>query len=234
MARRYGSIPKISDGLLALKLLGPRLLLQKLRHQIYSQNPFLRLGKELEWRYHSLASHKGVTLLPASSEDVAQFFQTMAKESKESRYELLVRRRFYEKGFHDCYIGRATDSGEICSIVWMVTSRDVEKTKSENLYPGLRQDEVFGEHIYTLEKFRGKGVMNSTGRQHEEIARERGFKRMLFHVKEDNIPSLKSSIRRGHLVYQRLVRCRFLFHVKMKIIDHFDPAIPISIPDETQ
>lgn len=230
MTEKFRRTIKISDALLALKLLGPRIFTQNLKTQLYSQIPFLCLGKELDRGYPSQEIYKGFTLLPASSEDVENFFQLMVKESKSSQYELLVRKRFYERGFRDCYIGREDNSNEMCCIVWMVTPTDVKNTHSANIYPGLKKDELFAENIYTLEKFRGKGVMTSTGFQQEEIARKLGFKRMFFYVKEDNISSLKSCKRRGHLTYSKLLRCHFLFHVKIQTTQRFNPAIPIVIP----
>jgi hypothetical protein len=234
LSRRPEIIKRIPQGTLVLGLRGPGHFLWKLKDQLYSRTPYLMLGKELDGANLSPTPPNGVTLLPASSEDVAQFFQIMAKGDKNSRYELLVRKSFYKQGFHNCYIGRTLDSDEICSIVWQVTFGDIEKTRSENLYPELKHDEMFAENIFTLEKYRGKGVMNSTGRQHEEIARKQGFKRMFFYVREDNIPSLRSSIKRGHFIYQRLLRCHFLFHIKNITIDRIDPPIPISIPHEVQ
>jgi GNAT superfamily N-acetyltransferase len=143
---------------------------------------------------------------------------------------MLARKTFYDKGFHDCYIGRTLDSNEMCSIVWQVTFRDVERTRSENLFPELRQDEAFQENIYTLEKYRGKGIMGSTGRQLDETARKQGFKRMFNYTREDNIPPLRASKGRGLFIYARVLCCYFLFKKKNRIIERFDPPIPISVP----
>ena len=217
-----------------LRLLGPRLFLEKVRYQVFSRIPHLCLGKELDNRNTASKSYQEVILLPASSEEVRQFFQLMAMESKESRYAMLVRRSFYEKGFDNCYIGRTIESGEMASITWAVTPGDVKKKRFEHRYPFLREDEMIGENIYTLEKFREKGVMESTGRQEEAIAAGQGFKRMLFIVREDNVPSLKSCKRRGRLIYRKLMISHILFHIKVETIDKYNPPALISIPDETR
>ena len=172
--------------------------------------------------------------MPASSEDVLQFLRLMAGEGKESRYAMLVRKSFYEKGFNNCYIGRTIESGEMASITWLVAPADLKKTRFEHRYPFLKEDEMIAENIYTLEKFRGKGVMEATGLQEEAIAAKQGFKRILFIVREDNVSSLKSCIRRGHLVYRRLMISHVLFRVKVKIVDNYNPPVPISIPYVTR
>ena len=217
-----------------LRLLGPQLFLKKVRYQFFSQIPHLCVGKELDKSNLSSESPKRVILLPVSPENVLQFFELIAGESKESRYAMLVRKNFYEKGFKNCYIGKIIESDEMASITWLVTPDDVKKTGFEHRYPFLKEDEILGENIYTLEKFRGKGVMNTTGRQKETIAAKQGFKRILFIVREDNVPSLKSSIKRGHLVYRRLMISHVLFRAKVEIVENYNPPVPISIPHETQ
>jgi hypothetical protein len=230
MYKRTISIRTLLKSLQILRLLGPQLFLKKVGHQIFSQIPHLCIGKELDNRNLSSESPKRVILLPASSENVLKFFELMAKEGKESRYEMLVRKSFYEKGFKNCYIGKTIESDEMASITWLVTPGDVRETGFEHRYPFLKEDEILGENIYTLEKFRGKGVMDTTGRQKEAIAAKQGFKRILFIVREDNVPSLKSSINRGHLVYRRLMISHVLFRTKVKIVDNYNPPVPISIP----
>jgi hypothetical protein len=158
----------------------------------------------------------------------------MAKESKESRYAMLDRKNFYEKGFKNCYIGKTIESGEMASITWLVTAGDVKKTGFEHRYPFIKEDDIIGENIYTLKKFRGRGFMDAAGRQKEEIAAKQGFKRILFIVREDNISSLKSCIRNGHLVYRRLMISHVLFCVKVAIITNYNPPIPISSPNENR
>jgi len=147
---------------------------------------------------------------------------------------MLDRKAFYEKGFDDCYIGRTIESDEIASITWLVSPGDVKKTGSEHRYHFLKEDEMIAENIFTLEKFRGKGVMEATGRQEEAIAAAKGFKRILCIIREDNIPSLKSCMRRGLLVYRRLMISHILFHVRVEITDNFNPPVPISIHDQNR
>jgi len=228
MATKKGSLVSLSKAMEAFRLLGPLLFFQNLGRQLSSATPYFVLVHELDGL---LRSDEKVSLELASSEDVASFFGLMAKESRRSRFELLVRKEFFEKGFHNCYIGRMTNSQEMCSIGWLVTSGDIQKTGFENYYPRLKPDEILGENIYILEKFRGKGAASSSARQHRAIARKQGYNRMLFYIREDNLPSLALSKNVGDRICQRIVRLKRLFRVDTKIIDQFDPPIPISIPD---
>lgn len=223
------NLHKIYYCLLALRLLGPRLFLQKFGCQLYSNTPHFCVGKELDIIPSLDKSNHFLDLSPASSDEVKSFLQLMGRESKTSRYEMLARKCFYDEGFHNCYIGRLTSSNEMASITWLVRQSEIKKSKCEHIFPLIKEDEVFGENIYTLEKFRGKGVMNATGRLKEIIAKKQGFKRIFFIVKEDNLPSLKSSMRRGHLLYKKIQIRHSFFFTRMKIINQYNPPIPISV-----
>ena len=225
-------MPVLLKGFQILRLLGPRLFLEKVRYQLFSRIHHLCVGKELDNRNLSSESTGGIILSLASSQDVLQFFQLMAADSKKSRYAMLERKSFYEAGFENCYIGRTIESGEMASINWLVTPDDIKKTRFEHRYIFLKEDEILGENIFTLEKFRGMGVMDATGRQEEAIAAQQGYKRILFIVREDNIASLKSSINRSHLVYRKLMISHVFFRVNVKIVNTYNPPVSISIPFE--
>jgi hypothetical protein len=82
------SIPILLKGFQMLRLLGPQLFLEKVRYQVFSRIPHLCLGKELDKRNISSESPEGVILLPASSENVQQFFRFFSRLNfKETVYE---------------------------------------------------------------------------------------------------------------------------------------------------
>lgn len=223
--------PKISliVGIEALRILGPRIFLQKLKYQIYSSTMHLCLGKELEGVPPLPESLNFLDLSPASSEDVGLFFELMAKEGGSSVYEMLVRKNFYKIGFHNCHIGRLKDSQEMVSITWLVSADEIKKAKFEHRFPIIQEGTAYAEHTFTLKKSRGMGVMNSTGCQQELIAKKQGLKRLYYIVREDNPAPLKSSKKRGHVVYNKFVISKRLFHEKMKILEQYNPPIQISI-----
>ena len=218
----------IPKGIKALRILGLRLFLQKLGRQLYSKTHYFMLVHNL----HMLPlSDEKVSVEPASPEDVAHFFDLMEKESVQSRYEMFIRKEFYEKGFHDCYIGRENSSHEICCISWLISTSEVHKAGFEEYYPELKENEVIGDNIYMLKKFRGKKLINSEGRQIGAIVRKKGYKRWLSYVQTNNIPSLRSCKSAGMLICKKIVRRKLLFRVYAKVIKQYDPPVPISIPD---
>ena len=161
-----------------------------------------------------------------------EFSNKMYGETKEGRYQLLGRKWFYEYGFHNCYIARTSDTNEMRSIQWLVTSQDIIEMGWENRFPKLKEDEVMIENTYTLERFRGKGVHRAAAYQLDEILRREGFRRIVVYSAEENIPSLRADKRVGYQVFERVLERRILFHVTRETIKRFDPPVPIPIPQE--
>lgn len=217
---------------LTLQKAGPGVFLYQLGRQLYSHTIFLGLEKRLDESIPGKPSAYEYTLTPASPEDVDEFFQKMAYETKKSRYQVLERRWFYESGFHNCYVARASDTNELCHIRWLVTSQD-EKVRAEafgSRLPKLKEDEVLSENVYTLEKYRGKGIQISVGLQVAEIARKQGFRRLITYVAEDNIASLRGSKRVGYQAFEMVSQRHILFRTVRKTIQKMSPPVPISIP----
>ena len=154
----------------------------------------------------------------------------MSQESRKSRYQLLVRKRYHECGFGDCYIARTSDTNEICYAGWIVTSKHIKDIGWENRFPGVKDDEVLIENVYTLEKFRRKGVQRASSRQMHEICKRRGFRRSISWVDQKNIPQLIAGPNLGLRVFERVLERHILFRVRKKTIERFNPPVPITIP----
>lgn len=164
----------------------------------------------------------------ASPEDVKEFFNQMRNESDEGKYQLLVRKWYHDRGFGTPYVTKALETNEICSIRWMITAQDIDRAGFANRFPKLDKDEYMSENVYTLERFRNKGVQTSS--QTREIARSMGFKRNKGFVAEDNVPELRFLHRRGRRVCEKVLERHLLFRVTRKTIERYDPPIPIEIP----
>jgi hypothetical protein len=229
MVRRALSILRF--GWLTLRIAGPRVFLRQLRHQLYGRTIFIRTGRELrEWSMPVSGVNCYVRF--ATPDEVDEFFRKMDQESPESRYQLLVRRWFYESGFHRVIIAWTADTHEMCNIRWMVTARDMRDTGFESRLPPLREDEVNFENVYTLEPFRGRGIQNESVFQAGEMARMLGYKRTAGQVAEDNIASLKSNRKRGSHMSGRILERHLFFRVKRRTLESFDPPVPIPVPGE--
>jgi L-amino acid N-acyltransferase YncA len=72
------------------------------------------------------------------------------------------------------------------------------------------------ENSYTFKKYRGKKLYPSALVELAEIARDKGFKRILTYVREDNLASIKGCERAGFQVFGRVTEVKLLFSTKRK------------------
>ena len=226
--RASDTIGVVRYGLLILRLAGLRVTLQKLGHQLYGRTTFLFVTKSLDAPLPP-ASFR-CTLVRASAEDVREFFRGVGRESRPSRYQVLVRRWYHERGFGDCYVAKAAHSNEICATIWMVTPKHIAELGWEERFP-LNEDEVMFENGYVPERFRRQGVETAAIVQAVQIALDLGSKHRVAFVAEDNIPQIKSSHKQGERLRSRVLERHFLFRVTRRTIEEYDSPVPIPVPD---
>jgi len=215
---------------LTLRYAGLRYALQKLGHQFYSHTIFLHtVGDLLSARP---AARFPCHTVRASAEDVKELFDQMHDESNASKYQLLVRKWYHERGLGTPYVQKTLDTNEVCCIRWMVTAHDIAKAGFGNRFPVLGEDEVMLENVYTLERFRNKSVQTSS--KARDILSEMGFKKIKGFVAEDNIPELRFLKGRESRVFEKVEERHFLFRVSRKTLEQYDPPIPITVPNESK
>lgn len=209
---------KVYYGILLLKNGGLRIFWNHLKRQIYSEATFWGLERNLQTDGVHAPSEIEYTLRLASKEDMKEVLQKSKSESREAVYDLIQRKWFYESGFHDCYIARTADTNDPCYIQWLVSSADdhVVSRGFRSRFPRLRGDEVLVDNVFTFEKYRGKRIMPSVIVELSQMARRKGFKRMLTYVREDNISSLKGFERAGFKKFEKMRQIRFLFYTRRK------------------
>jgi RimJ/RimL family protein N-acetyltransferase len=152
-------------------------------------------------------------LRPASTEDIEEVLQKSKTQSSESAHELIQRKWFYESGFHDYYVARTSDANQLCHIAWLLSPEDDTVVRHGFRYrlPGLKESEVLVENLFTFESYRGKGIMSSAMVKLGELARTKGFKRMITYVSHDNIASLKACERAGFKKFEEIPELKLLF-----------------------
>jgi hypothetical protein len=226
--RMRHAVAAIRSGLLTLRVVGLRSFLQKLGHQLYSRNVFVGTVKRLDdpIRYPSFEC----TVAPASPQDLAELFSKIHSESRDGRYQLLVRKWYHERGFGDCYVTKVKDTGELCGARWVVTSKHIRDMGWEARFPGLSGEDVLIENVYVLEKFRRMGVQQSSFFHIAGICRESGFTNAKGWVAEDNIPELMACRKSDWLAFEKVVERHFLFRVTRNILERYVPPVPVQIP----
>jgi ribosomal protein S18 acetylase RimI-like enzyme len=187
--------------------------LPQLKRQIYSRDILFGLEKDLGTNDMPVSSRLPYTLQKATEKDINELLALAKGESKGSIHELLERKWFYENGFHDCYVARTKDTGALCFVAWLVSKKDsdtIGRGFAKRL-PVPKDGEFLLENCYTLEKYRGNGIMPSVIRQMWDIARSTGYKRMITYVRQDNRASLRSFEKLGLNRFEEISELKLLF-----------------------
>lgn len=220
----------IRFGVLTLRYAGLRFALRQLGHQLYSHTVFLYTTGEMTApvRPPRFPSYT----VRATEEDVKEVFNQMHSESNTGKYQLLVRKWHHERGLGIPYVQKTIDTNEMCCIRWLATAENIEKTGLADRFPKLEEDEFILENVYTLERFRSKGVQTSSNMY--KITQGMGLSRIKGQVAEDNIIELRALKGWDTKVSERVLERHLFFRVTRKSLERYDPPIPITIPGENE
>ena len=211
---------KMRYAILLLKMGGPKVFFYQLKRQIYSRAIFIGLERDLDTDLVRVPSRVEYSLRLASEEDMEEAFQKIKMESRQSAYELIKRKRFYESGFHNCYVGRTADAGELCHLHWMISAEEdnLARRYFPTQWPKLKEGECLLENAYTFEKYRGKRMLASAQTRLCEIARSKGYKRVIAYAHPDSVPSLKGAEMAGYRKFEKVSVFKLLFFTKRKYL----------------
>lgn len=195
-------------------------LLTSLRPGLYSQIILEGLERNLADQDIEINSQVKYYLQRATARDIEEIYRKAQVEKPASRQELIIRKRFFDIGFHNCYIARDALNDDICYMQWMISWKDENAGSPDFMmrFKRLGQLDVQLEHAYTFEKYRGKKVMPAVMNDLFRIARERGFKRVITYVGADNIASLKGCQKVGFQKYEEIHWRRILFFQYYRIV----------------
>jgi RimJ/RimL family protein N-acetyltransferase len=208
-------IKKLCYAVLLGRIAGLGALLGEIRRQLHSEAVFQGMEKTLSEPVIQFPAGIDYYLKPALETDMMDILEIAKYASKDSAYQLLFRKLFYDSGFHRCYVAKTTDSGELCYMGWILSSRDHPELKNGfKGNPPLKENEVLLFNLFAFEKFRGKGLASSVDSQLCNIARESGYKRAIAFPLKNNLPAVKALEKIGFKKCCKKHEKRFLFVVK--------------------
>jgi GNAT superfamily N-acetyltransferase len=201
--------------------------LRELAHRLYNKEVFY--GTIKDFRDPVPPSSFPCYVRMASANDMRELHRAIKGESRESRYQLLVRMYRHQRGFGDCYVTLTLDSSEICHVSWFITPAHITSMGWTDRFPGLPADTILSENIYTFERFRRKGVQRAAYLHTKDICEARGFKYEAGYVAEDNIPEMIACEKDGWKVFNRVLIRHFLFRVTCRILERYEPPAGIRV-----
>jgi len=198
---------------LLLKIGGALVFFRQLKRLIYSRATEIALQENLNGNCVEVPSRIEYLLRPGTKQDADELIQKVKTESKESTHRLLYRKWCYDCGLRNFYVARTMDTDDLCYIVWMISAEDNDVLERElkGWFPKLKEGHCLLDNAYTFERYRGNGIMASVTAQLCEIAKSKGFRRVLAYVLKDNIPSLKSCEQAGFKAFKEVPEMKLAF-----------------------
>jgi GNAT superfamily N-acetyltransferase len=192
---------------------------------VYSDSASLGLRRDLTIPFTGPSAKIPITVRPLTDSDDLSALEPTPELNAHERYSRLSQLRLLRSGLRTCYVAIAPD-GKPCYMQWVVPSSENARLRAVfgNLYPVLGPEEALLEGAYTLESYRGKGVMSAAMAQIAARAAELGVRWVITFVDQGNDASVKGSIRAGFAPY--LIRNeRFRFLSRRVTFDLIQPAV---------
>lgn len=180
---------------------------------LYSESESFGLRRDLAVPFQAPNAAIPITIRPLQPDDVAVLFGTRNGHlSGEALRERKVRRRMVEANLATCYVAVAAD-GQPAYVQWLIGSRENDKIRRifGDRFPLLAADEMLLEGAFTLEAWRGKGIMAAAMARIAERAIDDGARWVVTFVAKDNIPSLKGCKKAGFEPYLQRTGSILLF-----------------------
>ena len=182
-----------------------RLVLSDVRHLLYSDFYTYELCRDLTVPIDVPKPAIVRTIRSIERSDVHAF--TEIDPTREQIGEIW--RRMLASDIQTCYVA-VTKDGAPCFMQYLILPSENDKMQAifEGLFPRLAEDEALLEASFTLEGYRGQGIMPFVMEDLAQKARKEGARRLLTFVTCQNVPALKGC-RRAGFVPNMLVNRRF-------------------------
>lgn len=160
-----------------------------------------------------------ITVRPLRSSDIPALLSGL-EEAGSATHDRKDRRKLVKAGINQCYVA-ATQADSPCYMQWLILPSENEKIQKifGGLLPWLGSDEILLEQAFTVEAFRGLGIMPCAMAQIAELGRAHGIRWALTFVDQYNIAALKGCQRAGFRPYLirreswRFFQQRISFHL---------------------
>ena len=174
-----------------------------LRHYWHSDTTAIGLRRDISVPFSAPTAALPLTVRPLLDRDIPFLFGSdgdhLTGEAKRTRAMGL---RMVHAQLPTCYVA-VTAEGQPCYVQWLIgaeSNATVQRLFGDR-FPVLKPDEMLLEGAFTLEAYRGKGIMAAAMAQIAEKAAAHNARFVVTLVGVDNIPSLKGCKKAGFTPY---------------------------------
>jgi GNAT superfamily N-acetyltransferase len=185
------------------------------RALLHSETQSFGLRRDVTVPFQAPDAAFPITVRPLQPSDVAVLFGTGDGDlSGEALRERKIRQRMVDAKLATCYVAVTAD-GQPCYVQWLIGAGENDKIRQifGDRFPLLAADEMLLEGAFTLEAWRGKGIMAAAMARIAERALDNDARWVVTFVGTGNIPSLKGCKKAGFEPYlERTDSVRFFRH----------------------
>lgn len=164
-----------------------------------SESQTVGLRRDVSIPFSAPSAAFPIAVRPLKDADFSAIFESNGDQlSGDALRERSIRLRMARAKLGVCYVA-ANEADEPCYIQWLIGSGDNDRIRElfGDRFPRLAPDEMLLEGAFTLERWRGKGLMAAGMARIAEKALEHHASTVITFVATDNIPSLKGCKKAG-------------------------------------
>jgi hypothetical protein len=190
------------------------LILRTIGRRLYSDDVSLGLRRDTTLPFRVPRPPLWLTVRPIEPDDVPPLIDVTSPDGKSGGIMDRVRAAYLiESGIQTCYVA-VTREGHICYMQFLIDPSQNEKLRKlySDLMPPLRKDEALLEGAFSLERYRGRGIMLHVIPKLAKRARELDLRWLIAFASVTNLPMLKGCRWTGFVPYVLRRESYRLFH----------------------
>ena len=179
------------------------LILGTIRRRLYSDHVSLGLRRDTSLPFSVRRSPLPLTVRPIEPDDVPLFVDVTGPEvGRGSIMDRIQIAYLMESGVRTCYVA-VTPQGHVCYTQFLIDPSQNETIRRlyGDVVPRLAADEALLEAAFSLERYRGRGVMLHVIPELAKRARELNLRWLIAFVPVTNLPMLKGCQWAGFFPY---------------------------------
>jgi GNAT superfamily N-acetyltransferase len=209
-----------------------------LRNRLYSESLSLGLRRDVSAPAVEPSLHQSLVVRRLEPRDFSTFTELEPGLPRESVYNRMRAARLFKSGIETGYV--ALVGGAVAYMQYLIDASQNDKlaTLFGATYPPLAEGEALLEHAFSLERYRGRGLLLRVMPQLIHEAEARGIRRIVTFASVDNTPMLKGCKACGFEPFTlrrekyRLFRQQVTFEpLPAKMPHPFETDEPTSRPD---
>jgi GNAT superfamily N-acetyltransferase len=180
--------------------------------RLWSTAKWYGFERDLSVTLESRSPRIQVRIRELRKDDIAVLLNLSDAEDKKAVKDRLIRLSMVRAEIPTCYVA-VTNEGVPCHMQWMISSDANSKLRrfTRKGLPTIKENEVLLENAFTLERYQRQGIEIETVRCLFQLAQEKGVKRAILFVSDQNLISLKLVSKLGFIPFCIKTSTRRLF-----------------------